>query len=153
MDPSHASSNETTFSKPLSKRNATQDYDDDQMIVFGNALKPDESNFNRIHSGTIQYDGKVVPSVEIQLLPFEPLQECREKLNFTWEIVDYAQDEMHIQVNFEDPICVSATSNEGDALEIIFFEQALFKDLSGNMIPPRASSKTKVKRQYEKDAE
>ena len=60
--------------------------------------------------------------------------------------MEYIKDELHIQFYFDDPRCVSATSNEGDTLRVTFYEQAIFADTMGNLISPRASTEKRIMR-------
>ena len=60
--------------------------------------------------------------------------------------MEYIKDELHIQIYFDDPRCVSASSNEGDTLRVTFYEQALFEDTMGNLISIRATAEERVMR-------
>ena len=61
-----------------------------------------------------------MPSLQITLIPFEPLKECEKALNFVWHVVSYTSEKLVISLDFDDPKCVSATSNQGDTLRIDF---------------------------------
>ena len=96
MNPIQALGNETTYTAPLPKRDHHINNDDEEIMIYGTALDPSTRNFRRIQNGTIEYNGEVLPSLEILLLPFEPSEECIKRLNFSWEVVYYLQDELHI---------------------------------------------------------
>lgn len=44
---------------------------------------------------------------------------------------------MLLQLVFETPACVSAGTNLGDRVEVVFHDQRLFVDDSGHLIPPK----------------
>ena len=122
METNKALGNETTYKAPLTRLHE-YNFDDDEFMIYGKASEnASNKNFTKIHNGTIEYEQEVLPSLDVTLLPFEPTEECYEKLTFTWEVIDYKLDELEIKISFDEPKCVSASSNEGDTLRITFYE-------------------------------
>ena len=69
--------------------------------------------------------------------PFDMEHFCAENLTFSWEGIEYTKDKLLIQLYFDQTDCISASSNTGDSLEIVFYDQRLFKDTIGNIMIPK----------------
>ena len=57
--------------------------------------------------------------MKIELLAYDPDDECVEKLGFTWELIEYLPHLMTLQINFDEPRCISI-SDEADQIAITF---------------------------------
>ena len=54
--------------------------------------------------------------MKVDIIPFEPGHYCSKNLKFEWEITSYLKDELKLKLLFEEPDCVSASSNIGDTI-------------------------------------
>ena len=61
--------------------------------------------------------------------------EISEKLKFTWECIDFTQNEMVLQLYFENPKFVSI-SDKPQTLKLVFNGEATFMDLLLNVVRP-----------------
>lgn len=78
-----------------------------------------------------------MPAVEVRLLPLEePTEECKQAINFDWHIKDYTESELILKLNFEEPSCVSYSSNEGDLLIVTIYDVRRFIDEDAVQINP-----------------
>lgn len=84
----------------------------------------ESGNFTSINNGTVYFEDNEWPSLEVRIWPDDPESEsqCADRLGFTWECVDYLPETMLIQLSFEEPGCVSAYSNLGDRVEVVFYD-------------------------------
>ena len=75
------------------------------------------ANYTLIHNSTVKLDGRVYPAMEVLLKPIiKQGNMCADQLDFDWELIDYASNELKIQIHFDKPECVTADSNDGDIL-------------------------------------
>ena len=65
--------------------------------------------------------------MEVEILSYDPDDECVDKLGFTWEVIDYEPDLMTLQINFDEPKCISI-QKIADHLAITFYDQRLIAD-------------------------
>ena len=87
--------NDTNATNSALLRKSNSQYDDLTPLVYGAPSETSESEyFARIQNGRIEYDHQIFPSLDISLLPFEPSEECFQKLEFSWEVIDYIMDEL-----------------------------------------------------------
>ena len=89
-----------------------------------------------IQNGTIYKNQTELPSIKVDLLSLDPTEDCKDKLGFTWACTDYTNEELSLKLYFDDYLCISASSNDGDKLSVTFYDQKLFVDISGKQIPP-----------------
>ena len=68
---------------------------------------------------------QLLDALEIAVTPDDP--ERKEKLNFSWNLQDYTEDHLWIELDFEDPTVVSEDS-EFDTLSITFWGTDYFKN-------------------------
>ena len=81
------------------------------------------ANYTLIHNSTVMLDGRVYPAMEVLLTPtIKQGNECADQIEFDWELIDYSNNELKIQIHFNKPECVSADTNAGDILEINFYD-------------------------------
>ena len=59
----------------------------------------------------------------------------KDKLNFTWECIDFSESQMVIQLYFENPLFVSAT-DEPSQLLIVFNNETALLDIEGHTLDP-----------------
>lgn len=69
-------------------------------------------NLTLINSGTIFFEDREWPSVEVRIWPEdqEPEHYCAGQHDFSWECIDYQRDALIMQLAFEEPRCISAGS-------------------------------------------
>ena len=51
-------------------------------------------NFSMINNGTVLVDNELKPSLQVELMPFDPENFCANSLGFTWECIDYNEKEL-----------------------------------------------------------
>lgn len=110
------------------------------------------ANYSMIQNSTVVLDRVEVPSIGLSIDYEEPDDGCREQLGFMWEFVEYKRDSgLQLQLMFDNPHCISMSSNTGDTLRIDFNDQRLFLDTEGNYIAPNLSIKRGIPRQLTED--
>ena len=103
-------------------------------------------NFSSIHNGTIRVNDTDLPSVLVKIIPDDQEDLCSKTLQFSWECTAFEDDLLTMQLTFEKPSCVSASTNEGDIIEITFFDQRLFFDWKEREILPELTITKRIGR-------
>ena len=106
-------------------------------------------NFSLIHNETVRINGTVYPSLEVNLIPDNPEDPCAERLGFYWECIEYDEEQLILQLTFEDYLCVSAATNIGDLVEVTFYDQRPFIDKNLKKIQPELTITKTISRQIE----
>ena len=92
-------------------------------------------NYSLIQNKTVVIDEIELPSIALNVTFFEPTEECEEQSDFTWEFISYTVElGFVLKLIFNNPHCVSLSSNFGDTLQVTFNDQRLFRDFLGNYI-------------------
>ena len=47
-----------------------------------------------INNGTVLVDGELKPSLQVEMKPFDPESFCASSLGFSWECIDYNENEL-----------------------------------------------------------
>ena len=100
-----------------------------------------------INNGTVVVDGETKPSIQVEIKPFDPDNFCAQSLGFSWECIDYTESKLILQMNFDSPKCISASSYGRDKVVITFYEQMLFTDITKKGIPPKIRIEKPIRRQ------
>ena len=58
-------------------------------------------------------------------------------MQFTWELVEFKETEMKIQLYWDNPGLISISNDGPQRLQITFNSQILFKDIEGKAVYPR----------------
>ena len=58
------------------------------------------------------------------------------KIDFSWEIISFTEDEAKVQLRFDIPESVSASSSDPDNVQITFWAGDLFKAQNGQTMRP-----------------
>ena len=75
-----------------------------------------------INNGTVLVDGELKPSLQVEVKPFDPESFCANSLGFSWECIDYNENELVLQMYFENPNCVSISNEGRDSVLLTFYE-------------------------------
>ena len=88
--------------------------------------------------------------MEVVILP-NSMTEKQIEVDFRWEVISFTENEAKIQVYFDLPESVSATSSEPDNVQITFWAGDLFQAENGNVVRPGLTISAPVVRQVNKD--
>ena len=69
------------------------------------------TNFTSIHSSKVHINGTDYPSFSVAIQAIDPDDVCARQLDFIWKCIDFTSDELTLQLDFETPECVSASTN------------------------------------------
>ena len=89
-------------------------------------------------------------AIEVKMQPSDQVEET-VPIDFTWEILSISEYEAQIQLHFELPESVSATSSDPDEVQVTIWAGDLFQGKNGKAMRPGLTITAPVVRQVNKD--
>lgn len=76
-------------------------------------------------------------AIEVSMIPADALEGQEAiKIDFSWEVISFTEDEAKVQLRFDIPESVSASSSDPDNVQITFWAGDLFKAQNGQTMRP-----------------
>jgi len=110
------------------------------------ALRSGASRTETYLTDTGYVDFQIRPALDLQIAPADSSEP--EKLSFDWEIIEYTEYYVVIQLKFENPEALSALDGKSlDEVQITFWGDNLFVGKNGKSVPNGVTIKKAVVRQ------
>ena len=129
--------------------NETRSFNETMFNAFSDVIglpMKNYTNYSEINNETMWMNETQYNMLGLHVIDGD--QSVLDTLNFTWECIDYTENEMTLQLYFDYPMYVSITDRP-QSLRLIFHDQTLFKDINGKMVWPTLELRKELPRQMD----
>ena len=79
------------------------------------------SNYSMVHNTTVMINETEYPALQVTMHYGDPVDQCLGQHGFSWECTNFTSELLTLQLSFDNPLCVGASTQLPDTLTITVF--------------------------------